>query len=145
MEELKVDIDDVIELAVACKRIREFFFDCYAAKIEFSGRLGDLGEIDFTDELLDILGIPADNTVEANACSYANEFKIWPSWGFCRDYWDDLLLNSEPDRFIREALDFVSNLSFNDRTMYETAYSWTEEDKSDPKYYKVEDIELRQD
>jgi len=135
MDELKVKIDDLIEIVAACKRVREFFSDCYDAKIKFSGRLDDLGDINFMDELLDLLDVPCDNTVSSGACDYANAIGIWPEWGFCRDYWDDLLQDVEPEQFVHEALDFVSKLPFADRLMYETAYSWTAEEKSDPKYY----------
>lgn len=40
----------------------------------------------------DLLGIPADNTVETNACDIANRYGAWPKWAYCRDWlsvlWD---------------------------------------------------------
>jgi len=38
------------------------------------------------DVALDILGWPADNTVETNACERANATGVWPEESFCRDW-----------------------------------------------------------
>jgi hypothetical protein len=36
--------------------------------------------------ILDILGVPKDNTVETNCCEIATETGQWPEWGYCRDW-----------------------------------------------------------
>ena len=39
------------------------------------------------DIVLDALGVPADNTVETNACDIANDTGEWPDGSYCRDFW----------------------------------------------------------
>ena len=47
------------------------------------------------DLALDLLGVPADNTVETDACGVANATGEWPEWGMCRDYWYNLIIDEE--------------------------------------------------
>lgn len=34
----------------------------------------------------DAAGMPRDNTVETGCSDYANQHRVWPHWGFCRDF-----------------------------------------------------------
>jgi hypothetical protein len=43
--------------------------------------------LDLIDLVLDVLGIPVDNTCETNACEIANTTGVWPENAYCRDDW----------------------------------------------------------
>ncbi len=51
--------------------------------------------------VLDALGVPADNTVETNACDIANETGVWPEGAYCRDWayekWYNLRRQKKPN------------------------------------------------
>ena len=36
--------------------------------------------------ILDLLGVPKDNTVQTNACGIATKTGEWPEWAYCRDW-----------------------------------------------------------
>lgn len=87
--------------------LREFY-----AVHDFWEQLVDCGvEIDLPCDLLgrllDLLGVPDDNTVEVNACEIANETGNWPENAICRDsFYDEALERREnPKQFIRDILD----------------------------------------
>ena len=70
---------------------------------EFSAPLADLLD-DFEPKatnlytiLLDLMGVPEDNTVETNACNRANETGKWPKEAFCRDGYLNALLGYVPE------------------------------------------------
>ena len=74
-------------------------------------RLFDIGvSVDFPCDplgrLLDFAGVPADNTVETNACEIANETGEWPRNAICRDSFYDEALDrrDDPKQFIRDVL-----------------------------------------
>ena len=46
------------------------------------------------DIVLDALGVPADNTLETNACDIANATGEWPEGSYCRDFWRDAWWNT---------------------------------------------------
>ena len=58
------------------------------------------------DVVLDALGVPADNTVETNACDVANATGVWPDWAYCRDsyhekwYEQTQSMNPSPKKYI---------------------------------------------
>lgn len=61
--------------------------------------IGTYGANLYLDELLDIvldaLGVPADNTVETDACDIANATGEWPEGSYCRDFWYDVWWNTK--------------------------------------------------
>ena len=58
----------------------------YEEKTNFKSEYCPTGGM-ILDLILDMIGIPADNTSEAEggACEHANETGVWPEWGYCRD------------------------------------------------------------
>lgn len=57
--------------------------------------------------ILDILGVPEDNTVTTNVFEIARETGQWPEWGYCRDWAYELYAKyitrqRDIDGFIRE-------------------------------------------
>lgn len=61
--------------------------------------IGAIGTNLYLDGLLDIvldaLGVPADNTIETNACDIANATGEWPEGSYCRDFWFDAWLHTK--------------------------------------------------
>ena len=57
--------------------------------------------------ILDILGVPEDNTVTTNVCEIASKTGVWPEWGYCRDwayevYAEYIRRRRDIDGFIKE-------------------------------------------
>ena len=125
---MKLEKKHLIELAASCQRISFFMGDAWAARNTFSGRYDDLGELCFIDLLLDIMGMPEDNTQESNSCAYANETGQWPDWGFCRDTWYDSLGNMTAEEFVNDNLTYISKITKEAWDMYNKAkrgeYDW---------------------
>jgi hypothetical protein len=110
--------------------------DCFESKVQFSGRYGDLGELCFLDELLDMMGLPEDNG-DADYCNYANAHDgLWPKWGFCRDSWYHNFTDMTPEDFVSDTLECISKITDEERVMYDTAHLMSHEEKSDPKNFE---------
>ena len=119
---MELSKQDLVRLAEANKTINEYISDCFDIKLEFSGRLGDVGFLSFTYVLLDIMGLPEDNTVRTNCCDIANSTGKWPDWGFCRDRWTDLVDDVSPGEFVTQVLDYVSKITPEEKKAYESAH-----------------------
>ena len=113
---------DLIRLVASEKKISDYIADCFDVDIQFSGRLSDIGFLSSLDVLLDIMGLPADNSIETNVCAITNETGVWPEWGFCRDSWIDLLDDTNPEDYVDHVLEYVNGITTEQMESFKTAH-----------------------
>ena len=119
---MELSKQDLVRLVDASRKLAQYQLDCIDAKIEFSGRFSSLGELDFADTLFDIMGLPADNSLETNCCDVANKTGEWPPWGFCRDSWHDLFFDGvSPEEIVNQVLEYVNKITPEEWEAYNSA------------------------